>query len=243
MSVEYYAFALFLAGLICVVAIICKLLFADVKRQRKLLDEKETKLLKLFHTVEGIMEEFSDQVKTATEEMKEYESRAAQSVAALFTPQKPSKPSKSSKANASRASAKPAESDGNEFEELFSPQKPEAPETAKADSSRVDSSRMRAAGEALERAEKLVLGAAPTKSLEAPAYSGGKAVFQRIIDETVSDEPEPEPEEEISSKHARTNSILELAEEGKTTAQIARKLGITQNEVKLIIGLRARVEG
>jgi len=35
----------------------------------------------------------------------------------------------------------------------------------------------------------------------------------------------------------RRESILTLAEEGKTHAQIARELGITQNEVKLVIGL------
>lgn len=83
MSIEYYAFALFLAGLICIIAILCKLLFADVKRQQKLLDEKETKLLHLYQTVESIMEEFSDQVKAATEENREYENRMSRLAASI----------------------------------------------------------------------------------------------------------------------------------------------------------------
>ena len=86
MGIQYYAFALFVSGLICLIAILCKVLFADFRRQHKLLDEKETKLLELYRTVEGIMEELSDQSKATMEELsgkakatmdelKEYEER------------------------------------------------------------------------------------------------------------------------------------------------------------------------
>ena len=77
MGIEHYAFALFITGLICLIATLLKVLFADVKRQRKLLDEKETSLLQLYQSVEGIMEDFTDQVETATRELKEYEDRIA----------------------------------------------------------------------------------------------------------------------------------------------------------------------
>ncbi|MCL2392027.1 MAG: hypothetical protein FWC66_05385 [Oscillospiraceae bacterium] len=77
MGIEYYAFALFIAGLICIIAILFKVLFSDLRRQNRLLDEKETKLLKLYLRVEEIMEEFTAQAKTTSYEIKEFESRIA----------------------------------------------------------------------------------------------------------------------------------------------------------------------
>ena len=65
--------------------------------------------------------------------------------------------------------------------------------------------------------------------------SGNGEVIQRLFDD-MTDEP-PETAAETQVKHKKRDSILALAEEGKTNAQIARELGITQNEVKLVIGL------
>jgi len=149
MRIEYYAFASFLTGLICLIAIICKVLFANIKQQYKLLDEKETKVLKLYQAVESIMEEFSDQVQAATEEIRGF---GAKREPALLT--------------------------------------------IKNDSG---------------------------------------SVFQRVFEEAAM---QPPPTcVEAPKKQTRNEAILALAEEGKTDAQIASELGITQNEVRLIYSL------
>jgi len=208
MGIEYYAFALFVAGLICLVAILFRVLFADVKRQHKMLDEKETKILQLYRTVESIMEDFADQVKSATEEIREYESRVARRAASM-TP---------------------------------APAPPPPPEAVKKEqmerlprSVTVDSSRIRAASEVLERAERII----KSDALKAPAKGRGGVVFQRFFDETASEQPE-NATAEAPDKQLRNDRILELSAEGKTDAQIASELGITRNEVKLVIGLTAR---
>ena len=204
MGIEYYAFALFVSGLICLIAILCRVLFADLKRQHKLLDEKETKLLQLYRTVENIMEEFSDQVKATTDELKEHENRMARRDLSVIPPPEAVKKEP--------AAEKPARS------------------------VTVDSSRIRAASEVLESAERIIKG----DTLKPPASSGSGArgaVFQKFFDESVSEQPDP-PEE--SYKKSRKEAILALAAEGETDAQIASELGITRNEVKLVIGLKKK---
>lgn len=205
MKLEYYAFALFIAALICLIAILCKVLFSNVKRQYKLLDEKESKLLQLYQTVENIMEEYNDQAKATTEELKEYESRITARAAAIVMP-KPPEPVK-----------------GELFEKL-----PRA--------ERVDSSRIRAANEMLARAERIVKSST-LKNPAPPAGSDNGVVFQRLFDETAS---ETMAVTEASAQQLRNEAILALAEEGKSDAQIASELGITQNEVKLVIGLTGK---
>jgi len=210
MGIEYYAFALFISGLICLIAILCKVLFADIKRQQKLLDEKETKLLQLYRTVENIMEEFADQVKATTEELKEHESRLARRDLSVIPPPEAAK------------------------------KEPAAPMLSR--SVTVDSSRIRAASEVLERAERIIKG----DTLKPPASAGkgngngngaGGAVFQRFFDESVNEQPDPPP---VSDSMTRKEMILALAAEGRNDAQIASELGITRNEVKLVIGLKKK---
>ena len=219
MGIEYYAFALFISGLICLIAILCKVLFANVKRQNKLLDEKETKLLQLYQTVESIMEEFGDQVKASIEEIKEYESRAIKRAAVL--------------------TALPSALPQNPL-----PQSPLPPEPIKEEhferlprAERVDPSRLRAAGEVLARAERIVKRET-LKSDAEPVKNNNGAVFQRLFDETTGETPAIAAETPF--KQARSETILALAEEGKTDAEIAQELSITQNEVKLVIGLTRR---
>ena len=209
MGIDYYAFALFISGLVCLIAVLFRVLFADVKRQHKLLDEKETKLLQLYRTVENIMEEFADQVKATTDELKEHENRLAKRDLSAAPPPEPAK------------------------------KEPAAEKLPR--SVTVDSSRIRAASEVLERAERIIKG----DTLKPPASSGisngganGGAVFQRFFDESVSEQPEPP--EAADEKKTRKESILELAAEGKTDAQIASELGITRNEVRLVIGLKKK---
>ena len=208
MGIELYAFALFIAALICLIAVLFKLLFAGVRRQRKLLDEKESRLLQLYQTVESIMEGFNDQIKTAMEDIKEYENRAAAHRAFQPLPPEPAK------------KAEP-------------PAQPRAENPKRAMT--VDSSRIRAASEVLERAERMVKSSSG-KSVGHVAVNGGSGdVVQRLFDDIT---PEQKADgAEAQQKHKRRDSILALAEEGKTNAQIARELGITQNEVKLVIGL------
>ena len=213
MDIQYYAFALFVAALICLIAVLFRLLFAGVKRQRKMLDEKESDLLKLYRTVENIMEEFNDQIKTAMDDIKEYEVRTAAHMAAMAAKQEQER----------KAEAAPK------------PPVTEAPARAMT----IDSSRIRAASEVLERAERMIKsnagkGVTVIKSGDA----GNHGVIQRLFDE-----PAGEPQSggaETAAKNKRRESILALAREGKTHAQIAKELSITQNEVKLVIGLNGK---
>jgi len=205
MNIEYYAFALFLAGLVCLIAIICKALFGNVRRQRKLLDEKEAKLLQLYQAVEGIMEEFGDQVRAAAEEIGEYKNRTAFIAASLAS-----------------LPPEPPKEEPMKIERLLQAEI-------------IDSIRLKAANEALSRAEKIVKGDAQ-KSREIPAKGDSGTVFQRFFDETMM-QPPPPTATDMPAKHMRSEAILTLAGEGKTDAQIASELGITQNEVRLIIDL------
>jgi len=209
-GIEYYAFALFVAGLICLIAILCKMLFADLRRQHKLLDEKETNLLQLYRRVETIMEEFVEQAKTTTEEIKAYESRIAKREAAVALPPEP---------------VKQEQVQAQVIEKL-------------PRSVTVDSSRIRAASEVLERAERIIKSETLKPPVKTAATTGSGAVFQSFFDETASENP---PETDVSyTKSKRNEMILALAEGGKTNAQIASELGITVHEVMLVIDLIKR---
>lgn len=70
MDIGYYIFALFIFVLVCIVLVLGKYLYSDTKRQNKMLDEKETKLLRLYQTVEESLEEFFDQVGESKNEIK-----------------------------------------------------------------------------------------------------------------------------------------------------------------------------
>jgi len=165
MGIEYYAFALFVAGLICLIAVLVKFLFADLRRQKKLLDEKESSLLKLYTTVESIMEDFAEQSKVITDEIREFDNKV----------------------------------------------------------DNLDTTVIKAAGDALERAERI---------------NGGEG-FRSVLDEIVG---EAAPETQVAAnnnqgKKNRNELILSLYKEGKTEAQIASELAITQNEVMLVVGI------
>jgi DNA-binding NarL/FixJ family response regulator len=102
---------------------------------------------------------------------------------------------------------------------------------------RINPSRYKAVKEALSMTEKIAKDDA-SKSASVSAKNDNLAVFQRFFDETAM-QALPNVEE-VANKPTRNESILALAEEGKTDAQIASELGITQNEVRLIIGLTVR---
>ena len=206
MGIEYYAFALFVTVLICLIAFLFKMLFADVKRQKKMLDEKESELLKLYRTVENVIEEFTDKAKAITKEIKVHEDRMLKFELEQKANNVPIK-----------------------ISEPVVPQKPnKLPRTMAVDSS-VD--RIKAAGEVIERAERVVKGEAA--KVTQPVVP--QPVFQRVLKETEAPKPYDDPS--LTEKQRRNKKILELADSGKTTAQIAEELSISQNEVKLVIEL------
>ena len=213
MGIEYYAFALFVAGLICVIAIICKVLFSNVKRQQKMLDERESQILQLYTSVETLMEEFSDQIRITTDELKEQEYRATAQMTAFELPPELEKK-----------------------EQILD----KLPRTLPFDANRI-----RVAGEVLERAERIIKSetiinpsgnqagnpAAPEKEENGP-------VFQKFFDETAEATPPAQPAPKAQTVQTRGEAILALAEEGKSDIEIASELGITRNEVLLVIGLK-----
>ena len=210
MGIEHYAFALFVSAMICLIAVIFRLLFADVRRQKKLLDEKETQLLQLYRTVENIMEEFTDGAAAVTKEIKEHEDRIAK------IPQPEAK---------SMQVKKPAV-----------PQKPE-PDEIRPRFMTVNSnvSRIKAAGEVIERAERVIKGDTLTRQRN----NGNTEGFQRFFDESAADRGSEATDSDADAKKKRNEMILEMAKQGKTNAQIAKEFSITQNEVKLIIELQS----
>jgi len=209
---EYYAFALFIAGLICVIAIICKVLFANVKRQKKLLDERESQILQLYTSVETLMEEFNDQIKITTEELKEKEYRATAHMTAFDLPPELEKK-----------------------EQILERLPRSLP---------FDANRIRAAGEVLERAERIVTQQPERIAAQQPEQmqkvetrekESTTAIFQKFFEDSADAHPAPE---DLSNTQTRSNAILALSERGKSDVEIASELGITRNEVQLVIGLK-----
>jgi len=228
MSIEYYIFALFIAALVCVIAVICKFLFSNVKRQMKLLDERETKLLQLYTSIETLSEEFNEQVKMTTNELKDLEYRAntqVQQVQKIQQTQQALQAQQVSHTVDTTAFDLPPELEKKEqlLEKL--------PRTLPFDANRI-----RVAGEVLERAERIIksenIPPPPPQEKENPG-----AVFQKFFDDTAESTPVP-PAIRASRAQTRTEAILELASEGKTDVEIASALGITRNEVLLVIGLK-----
>jgi uncharacterized membrane-anchored protein YhcB (DUF1043 family) len=209
MGIEYYGFALFIAGLICLIAVLIRFLFADLRRQQKLLNEKESNLLKLYTSVETIMEEFADQARVTSDEIREFESSVVMRASSLTLP--PDAVNEEQVLEKQPAAARPVVEDGI---------------------------RIKAASSMRDRAERIIIET-PKAAVKAVASNG--EVFQSFFDESVT-EPvaamQPKPAA-VPIKQNRNERIISLAEEGKTDAQIAAELGITQNEVKLVKDLGA----
>ena len=225
MDQNYYIFAMFVTGLVCIIVVLCRLLFSDVKRQKKLLDEKESKLLKLYQSVEGIMEEFEDQAKAASEDILAFEQRAAK----MAQQQK-----------AALDAAKQELSNVKELQQDNSthvlPSVAKRQPLSEAKPMTVDSTKFRATGGIYDRAERVVMGeTAKTPGVGAKGMDSADGTgFHRVMEE--ASEALPDASEE-PSKHKNIDEILALSKEGKNSAQIARILGITRNEVSLVIEL------
>ena len=269
MNIEYYAFALFVAGLICGIAIICKVLFSNVKRQQKLLDERETQILQLYTSVETLMEEFNDQVKAATEEIKEHERRATLQMAAFELPPELEKRENVLEklprtlpldANRIRAAGEVLEraerivkSDeivipayvpppyvpGQDNAGSVVPGRPTASAASVAPQAYVQNH----IGVPVARSPvpAVVNSVAPNQAgatVSRPSVVSGGAgatapVFQKFFDESA----EAPPPQELSSTQTRSEAIMTLSREGKSDVEIASQLGITRNEVQLVVDL------
>ena len=206
MGLEYYAFALFIAGLICAIAIIFKVLFSNVKRQQKMLDERETQILQLYTSVETLMEEFNDQMKMATDELKEFENRATSKMPVFDLPP------------------------GLEEKEKVLDKLPRTVP--------FDANRIRVAGEVLERAERIIKNETIVNPPMQQEKEENTPVFQKFFDETAEATPPQQTAPEKPNAQSRSETILTMADEGKTDIEIASELGITRNEVQLVIGLK-----
>jgi FtsZ-interacting cell division protein ZipA len=234
MGLEYYVFALFIAALICIIALICKVLFSNVKRQRKMLDDRESQILQLYTSAETLMEEFNEQVKMTTDELKELETRANTQVMQAQKAQQIQQAQQMQQMQQSQQTTQSANLAAFELppelekkEQLLD----KLPRTLP-----LDANRIRIAGEVLERAERIIKSEnVPPAPPQEKENTG--AVFQKFFDDTAESTPLP-PTVRASRAQTRTEEILELAAEGKTDVEIASRLGITRNEVLLVVGLK-----
>ena len=242
MGIEYYVFALFIAALICIIAIICKVLFANVKRQKKLLDEQESKVLQLYTSVETLMEEFNEQVKMTTNELKDLEYRAnSQAVQVVQASQAAQAASEAQTAQAAQTALALHMANRTAFDLPPALDKKEKPVEKLPRSLPYDPDRLRAASDALDHASRIIKSDTVTQTSQNGINTSPKEanvpVFQKFFDDTAESTPPP-PEIRTSRVQTRTDMILALSAEGKTDIEIASELGITRNEVLLVVGLK-----
>jgi len=242
MGIEYYAFALFIAALICLVAVIFKVLFANVKRQKKLLDEQESKVLQLYTSVETLMEEFNEQVKMTTNELKDLEYRAnTQAVQVVQASQAAQAASEAQTAQAAQTALALHMSNRGAFDLPPALEKKEQVFEKLPRTLPFDASRIKAASDVLDHASRVIKSEAvapvPQNENSASQKEHSVPVFQKFFDDTAESTPPP-PEIRASRVQTRTDMILALSDEGKSDIEIASELGITRNEVLLVVGLK-----
>ena len=181
MELHHYLFASYIFVLICVLVFVCKYLFADVKRQRRLLDEKEKQLLDTFRTLEDAMDDYYTLVEEAKNELeargRELEKRL------LLTDAGPER----------ATAALPAET----------PKKAPAKKTPK-----------------------------PTAPKPAP-HDEHQLGFEQVFTGAVNN---------VSVKAQLHEKIIEMSKQGRSRAEIAKALKITQNEVELVTGMNREQE-
>ena len=185
---NYYLFASYLFVLICILVIVCKYLFADVKRQRRMLDDKEKQLLNTFRTLEDTIEDYYALVEQAKNEL-ELKSRELESRLTLQdTP----------------------------------PQQEQLPDTDDTVSP--------------SRAVKKTAAKKPVKmpvSKPEPADENQLA-FDQLFTNSIAN---------VSVKAQLHDKIIDMTKQGKSRAEIAKSLQITQNEVELVTGMNREATG
>jgi hypothetical protein len=84
MGPSSYGFAFFVFLLLCVFALLCKVLFLrDKSFVRKMLDDKEKKLLTLYGSMEDMMDEFNQTALAANEEINRHINKMHNAKAAI----------------------------------------------------------------------------------------------------------------------------------------------------------------
>ena len=242
MGIEYYVFALFIAALICLVAVIFKVLFANIKSQKKLLDEQESKVIQLYTSVETLMEEFNEQVKMTTNELKDLEYRAnTQAVQVVQASQAAQAAHEAQTAQAAQTALALHMANRTAFDLPPALEKKEQVIEKLPRTLPYDPDRIRAASEVLEHAGRIIKSEAVVPVTQNENGTSRKEtnvpVFQKFFDDTAESTPPP-PEIRTSRIQTRTDMILALSAEGKSDIEIASELGITRNEVLLVVGLK-----
>ena len=183
---NYYLFASYLFVLICILVIVCKYLFADVKRQRRMLDEKEKQLLDTFRTLEDAMDDYYALVEDAKDELalksRELENR-------LLLPV--------------------IEEQQEQFAENEMVQPARAPKKSAA-----------------KKPAKMTV-AKPEPRDE------NQLGFEQMFTNAVAN---------VSAKTHLHEKIIEMTKQGKSRAETAKALKITQNEVELVTGMNRESE-
>ena len=174
MGPDYYIFALYIFILICAILIICRFLFAGVKRRSKILDEKEEKILITYKTLEDAMDEFYDIADEAKAELE----RKLKKLSEIPDPSEP----------------------------VLREQRPYA-----------------------EIIPIYAGGAEPNEMQISQSNEQKKIAFEQLFNEIRIKADAPLP--------AAHEKVIGLAEQGKSFAEIAKELKITQNEIDLIIGI------
>ena len=181
---NYYLFASYLFVLICVLVIVCKYLFADVKRQRRMLDEKEKQLLDTFRTLEDAMDDYYALVEQAKDEL----------------------------------ASKSRELENRLFLTDIEPQQEQLPD--------IDTVQ-------LSKAAKKAVTKKPVKmpvSKPEPTDENQLA-FDQLFTNAISN---------VSVKTKLHDKVADMTKQGRSRAEIAKTLKITQNEVELIMGMSSR---
>ena len=192
MGFQYYLFAFYIFLLVLVLMFLYNYYFSDIKRQKKLLDEKESKLLRLYQTLEDVLDEYYDTAATAKREISETMNEINLKSGELF---------------------EDIATFANETADRRVPMRrpvqvnmaPQSPPPVNVES----------------------VQTAPIQSNSEAPVIDFKAILQ-------GSEENAQP----SLRQKTTNQrIIELVQEGKSRAQIAQELNITQSEVDLVIGI------
>ena len=184
MEMNYYLFASYLFVLICVLVIVCKYLFADVKRQRKMLDEKEKQLLDTFRTLEDAMDDYYALVEQAKDEL----------------------------------ASKSRELENRLFLTDIEPQQEQLPDIDTVQFSK-------AAKKAVTKKPVKMPVSKPEPTDE------NQLAFDQLFTNAISN---------VSVKTQLHDKVIDMTKQGRSRAEIAKTLKITQNEVELILGMSSR---
>ncbi len=247
MELKYYGFAFFIFVLICLLMVLYNFLFSDLKRQRKLLDEKENKLLRFYQSVEEALDDFNDSVEKSFSEMdsrlKELGDLHAETERFMreISVRMPDKLPQQSPA-AQPPGARPRTVRGAPPVSEYVPQPPlrqpmpslrpqAAPQQVPAQTVQAAPPQQPPVLRETPKPQHIDVKAEDVKDEPADFQPAG---FRRAF-ETASalSDSELTPQEGAN----RNEQILSMAEKGMDRSAIAKELGITLSEVDLVIGM------